>query len=61
MADKLCKVDHLIYPDNGYYGYMVAVQAFLLFNAIVWQDLVDVGTFFKFPAAAITNTEQKSE
>ena len=61
MADKLRKAGHPIYPDGGYSGYMMAVQAFFLFNAIPWKDPVDVGTFFKVPLTAITDTDQKSE
>ena len=61
ISEKLCKVKHLIYPNDGYSGYMMDVQAFHLFNTVPWQDPVDVGTFFKFPATDITDTDQKSE
>ena len=39
----------------------MAMQAFRLFNTTVWQDPVDVGTFFKVPVTAIIDTDQKSE
>ena len=61
LADKIRKVDHPIYPDNENYGYMMAVHDFRLFNTVPWQDTFNVGTFFKVPATAITDTDQKSE
>ena len=61
LADKLHKVDHPIYTDNGYSGYMMAIQDFRNFNTVPWQYPVDVGNFFKFPATDITDTDQKSE
>ena len=61
MDDKLRKVDHPIYSNDGYSGYMMAVQAFRLFNTVLWKDPINVGTLFKVPATAITDTDQKSE
>ena len=61
MDNKLCKVYHPIYPNNGYSGYMMDVHDFRLFNTVLRQDPVDVGTFFKFPVMAIPDMDQKSE
>ena len=61
MYDKLHKVDHPIYSNDGYSGYMMAVQAFRLFNTVLWKDPINVGTLFKVPETAITDTDQKSE
>ena len=61
MYDKLHKVDHPIYSNNGYYGYMMSVQAFRLFNTVPWKDPINVGTLFKVPATAIIDMDQKSE
>ena len=57
MADNLRKVDHLIYPDAGYSGYMMAVQAFCLFNTIPWKYPVNMGTFSKEPVTDIADTD----
>ena len=61
MTENLRKVDHPIYPNDGKYGYMMVMQAFYLFNTILWKDPFDMGTFFKVPATAITDTDVKSE
>ena len=61
VLEKLRKVDHPIYPDYGYLGYMMAKQDFRIFHTFHWQDPVDLGTFFKVPAMAITDKDQKSK
>ena len=61
MADKLRKVNHSIYLGGGYSSYMVDLQAFRLFNTVPWQYPINVRTFFKVPATAITDTYQKYE
>ena len=61
MDDKVRKVDHSIYSNDGYSGYMMAVQAFRLFNTVLWKDPINVGTLFKVPETAITDRDQKSE
>ena len=39
----------------------MAEQAFRLLNTVLWQDPVDVGTFFELPATAITDTYHNYE
>ena len=61
IYDKLRKVHRPIYPDGGYYGFMMYMQAFFLFNTIPCKYPVNWGTFFKVPATDINDTDQKSE
>ena len=55
LSDNIRKVDHPIHPDDGYSGYMMAVQVFQLFNTVPWEYTVYVGTFFKVPTMSITD------
>ena len=61
IQECLVKIEHLDHPDEGYAGYMMTQESYVLYSKIRCQNPEEVENYFIVPTTAITDTNQKSE
>lgn len=61
IFESLWKLTHPKYPNEGWSGYKMPPAMFTLFPTHLWQDPINLGTYFVIPHTAITKTDQESE